>query len=121
SNWVIHYINADMDASASKRQEEEQFFATFERVFAEKHGPSLRAIHDRVGLDYLGIDCAETPDGKLLVFEVDNAAIVHALDDPKLYPYKAPAMQKIFAAFRAMLVGRSNQVPSDEAFDDHRT
>ena len=64
----------------------------------EEHGQSLQRFTSRVGLDYLGIDCAETPDGKLLVFEVDNAAIVHDFDDPALYPYKRPAMRSIFAA-----------------------
>jgi len=107
SNWMIHYVNANMDASAAKRKEEEEFFARFDDEFAVKHRESLQSIHERVGLDYLGIDCAETPDGKLLVFEVDNAAIVHAFDDPALYPYKPAAMQKIFTAFRAMLAGRA--------------
>ena len=107
SNWMIHYVNANMDASAAKRKEEEDFFARFDDEFAVKHRESLQSIHERVGLDYLGIDCAETPDRKLLVFEVDNAAIVHAFDDPALYPYKPAAMRKIFTAFRAMLAGRA--------------
>jgi glutathione synthase/RimK-type ligase-like ATP-grasp enzyme len=107
SNWMIHYVNANMDASAAKRKEEEDFFARFDDEFAVKHRESLQSIHEKVGLDYLGIDCAETPDGKLLVFEVDNAAIVHAFDDPALYPYKPAAMRKIFTAFRAMLAGRA--------------
>jgi hypothetical protein len=108
SNWMIHYVNADMDASESKRNEEAQFFANFEREFAAKHRQSLQAINEAVGLDYFGIDCAETPDGKLLVFEVDNAAIVHDFDDPKMYPYKSPAMKKIFKAFRELLVDRAH-------------
>jgi hypothetical protein len=29
--------------------------------------------------------------------------IVHAMDDAALYPYKKPAMAKIFAAFRQLL------------------
>ena len=112
THWMIHYVNADMDASAEKRQEEAQFFASFDHDFALKHRESLQSIHELVGLDYFGIDCAETPDGKLLVFEVDNAAIVHAFDDATMYPYKPPAMQKIFAAFRAMLAERARGEPA---------
>jgi hypothetical protein len=56
-----------------------------------------------MGLDYLGIDCAETPDGRLLVFEVDNAMVVHDMDPVEVFPYKPPQMRKIFAEFRAML------------------
>jgi glutathione synthase/RimK-type ligase-like ATP-grasp enzyme len=107
SNWMIHYVNAAMDESADKRADEERFFATFDQDFAAKHTQSLAAVNDRLGLDYVSIDCAEAPDGRLVIFEVDNAAIVHAFDDPQLYPYKLPAMQKVFDAFRAMLSARA--------------
>jgi uncharacterized Rmd1/YagE family protein len=56
-----------------------------------------------VGLAYFGIDCGETPEGKLLIFEVDVAMIVHAMDPPDLFPYKQPQMRKVFDAFRALL------------------
>ena len=108
SHWMIHYVNAHMDESADKRREEEQWFATFDRDFAVKHREALVAIGERVGLDYVTIDCAEMPDGTLLIFEVDNAGVVHALDDPRMFPYKLPAMQKVFDAFRAMLLARAN-------------
>jgi hypothetical protein len=104
---MIHYVNAAMDESADKRADEERFFATFDQDFAAKHTQSLAAVNDRLGLDYVSIDCAEAPDGRLVIFEVDNAAIVHAFDDPQLYPYKLPAMQKVFDAFRAMLSARA--------------
>jgi hypothetical protein len=52
----------------------------------------------------LGIDCAETQDGELLIFEVDSNMVVHAFDPVDVYPYKQPQMQKVFAAFRAMLI-----------------
>jgi hypothetical protein len=52
------------------------------------------------------VDCAETRDGALLVFEADNTAVVHNMDPPDLFPYKPPQMQKIFAAFVAMLERR---------------
>jgi glutathione synthase/RimK-type ligase-like ATP-grasp enzyme len=109
SHWMIHYVNAGMDESAEKRREEEQFFATFDAEFATRHQRSLAAICERVGLDYFSIDCAEMPDGSLLIFEVDNAGIVHDFDDPKMFPYKPPAMRKIFAAFREMLAARASR------------
>ena len=54
-------------------------------------------------LDYFAIDCGELPDGSLLLFEADVAMIVHAMDPPDMFPYKAPQMRKVFAAFTAML------------------
>ena len=103
SHWMIHYLNAGMDESAAKRAEEAHCMAHFDEEFALRHAAALRAIDARMGMPYLGIDCAETQDGELLVFEADNAMIVHAMDAEALYPYKRPAMLKVFAAFRAML------------------
>ncbi|MFN3398189.1 MAG: hypothetical protein ACK4ZS_06605 [Sulfurimicrobium sp.] len=65
----------------------------------------------RAGLDYLGIDCGESPDGKLLVFEADSNMIVHAMDPVDLFPYKQAQMQKVFAAFRAMLAAAAHRQP----------
>ena len=77
--------------------------ADFDDDFARRHEDALRAICERVGLDYFGIDCGETPDGKLLLFEVDVAMIIHSMDPPDLFPYKPPQMRKVRDAFRAML------------------
>lgn len=55
-------------------------------------------------MDYAVIDCAETPDGSLLVFEIDNVGWVHATDPVVTFPYKQAQMDKVFAAFRAMLI-----------------
>jgi glutathione synthase/RimK-type ligase-like ATP-grasp enzyme len=102
-HWMIHYVNAEMDADAWKREEEARFMAGFDGGFAARHEQALRGIDAAMGLDYYAIDCAETADGSLLVFEADTAMLVHAMDPPDLYPYKQPQMRKVFAAFREML------------------
>ncbi len=102
-NWMIHYLNAGMRESAGKRAEEARFMADFDHDFARRHEHALRGMCERIGLDYFGIDCGETPDGELLLFEVDVAMIVHSMDPPDLFPYKAPQMRKVRDAFRAML------------------
>jgi hypothetical protein len=65
--------------------------------------PGRVGVGRRIGLDYLVIDCAETPRGELLVFEADNIGFVHATDSADVFPYKQPQMRKVFAAFRQML------------------
>jgi hypothetical protein len=109
NHWMIHYLNAGMMESAAKRAEEARFMAEFDRDFAVRHRAALAAIADRIGLDYVTMDCAETPDGRLLLFEAGNGMIVHAMDPPELFPYKAPQMRKVFGAFEAML--RNARVP----------
>ena len=101
--WKIWYLNADMAQSDAKRAEEAHFMATFDREFAVRHAGALAGIARNIGLDYFQIDCAETKSGELLVFEADNAAIVHNMDPQAIFPYKPAQMQKIFDAFVTML------------------
>ncbi|HVY33993.1 MAG TPA: hypothetical protein VG960_06185 [Caulobacteraceae bacterium] len=102
-HWMVHYLNAGMAESPAKRQEEAQAMAGFDQGFAARHAIALDEISRRLGLDYYGLDCAETRDGQLLVFEADVGMIVHALDPVEVYPYKRPQMHALFAAFEAML------------------
>ncbi len=102
-HWMLHYLNAGMDGDLDKRNEEARHFATFDTDFAVRHAAALDGLCARADLEYFAIDCAETRDGKLLIFEADTAMIVHDMDPPALYPYKGPQMQRVFRAFRAML------------------
>jgi hypothetical protein len=109
SNWMVHYLNAGMTGSAARRAEEATAMATFDTGFARRHSAAFDALHERLGFDYYSIDCGETRDGRLLVFEADTAAIIHLMDPPALFPYKQPQMHKVFAAFEAMLRRRAGQ------------
>jgi hypothetical protein len=104
--WDIWYLNAGMSGNAGKRLEEETFMRTFDIGFARRHHAALAAMAGRIGLDYFLVDCAETKDGSLLIFEADNTAVVHNMDSPEVFPYKPPQMRKIFDAFVAMLERR---------------
>jgi hypothetical protein len=106
-HWMIHYLNADMTGSAEKRAEEARFMATFDEDFAIRHAAALRAIAERVDLDYIQLDCGEMRDGRLLVFEVGTNMVVHAMDAADLFPYKRPQMEKIFRAFQGLLQSRA--------------
>jgi len=108
--WDIWYLNAGMSASASKRLEEETFMRTFDSGFAQRHRTALSGLIERIGLDYFTVDCAETRNGSLLIFEADNTAIVHNMDPPEIFPYKAPQMRKVFDAFAAMLYRRAGRM-----------
>lgn len=109
-HWMIHYLNAGMAESVEKRHEEARFMADFDEAFATRHAEAFRVINQRVGLDYVGIDCAETAQGKLLIFEVDSCMIVHAVDPVDVFPYKLPQMCKVFSAFRQMLIHATQRV-----------
>ncbi|HEY8023427.1 MAG TPA: RimK family alpha-L-glutamate ligase [Burkholderiaceae bacterium] len=107
SHWMIHYLNAGMADSAEKRAEEARFMSGFEENFVPRHARGFQSVTALLKLDYVGLDCAETRDGKLLVFEADSDMIVHDMDPIDMYPYKLPAMHKIFHAFYAMLLSKT--------------
>lgn len=112
-HWMIHYLNAGMAESAAKREEEAAIMRDFDDGFARRHKDALDLIRKRLDLDYLGLDCAETPDGELLVFEADTAMVVHDIDPVDVFPYKQPQMRKVFDAFRTMLTHASRRARAD--------
>jgi hypothetical protein len=108
TDWIVHYKSAGMSENADRRAEEASFMAHFATGFALRHGVALHSIAERSGLDYVVIDCAETPAGELLIFEIDNRGWIHATDPIDIYEYKQIVMNRPFTAFRAMLLKATN-------------
>lgn len=102
-NWMIHYYNAPMRETGWMRQEEAVFLAHFDDVFSAPLRRALRDIASALGLEYFGVDCSIDPQGRLLVFEADPAMIVHAGDEPQMFGYKTPHVQRIFDAFAKLI------------------
>jgi hypothetical protein len=97
-----------MYEEAWKRQEELAFMTYFDD-FARRHHSALTAIARRTQLDYVCIDCGQTRDGELLVFEIDHTSVVHAMDTQAQFPYKQIYMQKVKDAFCDLLVKRTSK------------
>ncbi|MBV8748148.1 MAG: RimK family alpha-L-glutamate ligase, partial [Candidatus Eremiobacteraeota bacterium] len=102
-NWMVHYYNAPMTEHRWMRDEEHAFLADINSVFHGALGDALREAASLLPLDYVGIDCAIDRDGKLLIFEADNALIIHMLDDPALFGYKRIYVPRILGALDAMV------------------
>jgi hypothetical protein len=105
-HWMVHYLSAGMSEHPERRSEEEEWMQSFDVDFALRHRAAFDALYRRIGLDYFVIDCAELPDGRLLLFEADIAMIVHAMDSAVTFPYKKAAMDKLFRSFVAALEQR---------------
>ena len=111
SHWMIHYVNAGMYEDAVKRGEEAAWMDHFAE-FAARHRDALDAVWQRSGLDYVCIDCAETAEGQLLIFEIDHAMVVHAMDPQDLFPYKQAQMRRVKTGFENLLYGLAPTAPS---------
>lgn len=104
-HWMIHYLNAGMMEDETKRQEEAKSMERFDE-FVNRHAEALGAIYDKTKMDYLGIDCGETVDGRLLIFEIDHVMVIHGMDPIEMFPYKQKHIQKIRDAFNKMVENR---------------
>ncbi len=114
-HWMIHYLNAGMTDSEWKRNEEAENMLHFSNKFGLRHEEALHAVGNAFDLEYFAIDCGETQDGQLLVFETGNAMVVHDMDPIDMFPYKSPKMQELFTGFQDMLHQRSKLQPFQTA------
>ncbi|WOD14386.1 ATP-grasp domain-containing protein [Paraburkholderia kirstenboschensis] len=103
AHWMVHYPYAEMIDHPDRREEEERFMATFDSDFAVRHRDAFGQVAELTGLDYVGFDCAETSDGKLLIFEIATGMVVHDMDDAVVFPYKLPQIRRVCDAFHQML------------------
>jgi glutathione synthase/RimK-type ligase-like ATP-grasp enzyme len=101
--WMVHYPYTEMLAHPDRREEEARLMAHFDTEFAVRHREALHNVAELTGLDYVGFDCAETSDGRLLIFEIATGMVVHDMDDPNLFPYKIPQIRRVADAFHEML------------------
>jgi tetratricopeptide (TPR) repeat protein len=101
NDWKVHHVSTDMVNQQWMQQEEEAFLNDPAIVFNSGHYEVLRAIQQRIGLEYFGIDCGLDRSGHLVAFEVNASMLVHERNDD--FPYKAPFVIRIKTAFDAML------------------
>jgi len=101
--WMVHYPYAEMLAHPDRREEEARLMASFDAEFAVRHREAFHNVAELTGLDYVGFDCAETSDGRLLIFEIATGMVVHDMDDPNIFPYKVPQIRRVADAFHEML------------------
>lgn len=105
-DWMIHYYRTGTAATPWMRAEETAFLTAPERVLAGWRAV-LPALGAALGLDYVGIDCAQLPDGTLLAFEADSAMLVHAFDASEDGRFKRAAVDRIRAALAALFDRRA--------------
>jgi tetratricopeptide (TPR) repeat protein len=99
--WKVHHVNTDMINQRWMQDEEAAFLDDPTLVFSPENVEGLRRISRAFDLSYFGVDCGLTPDGELVVFEVNASMLVHQHNEDM--PYKTPHVARIKAAFDAML------------------
>jgi Flp pilus assembly protein TadD len=107
SHWKIHYFTAEMADSAEHRAEDAEFLGNMERVLGPRAMGALEQIQQVLALDYAGIDFGLSAAGDLLLFEANATMVVNPPEPDERWAYRRPAVDRIFAAVRAMLLTRA--------------
>ena len=106
-DWLLHYWRAEMARSPWKLAEEARFLDDWKGVFGAEASAAAEAVARRLDLDYGGMDCALTADGRLLLFEA-NACILLHLDEPAAaFPAKHRRVPPIREAFTRLVRARA--------------
>jgi tetratricopeptide (TPR) repeat protein/glutathione synthase/RimK-type ligase-like ATP-grasp enzyme len=103
SRWKIHYFTADMADQANNRAEDAEFLENMPAVLGPRAMEALAQIQATLGLDYGGVDFGLSVTGDLLLFEANATMVVNPPEPDERWAYRRPAVERIFAAVRAML------------------
>jgi hypothetical protein len=106
-HWKIHYFKADMADSPDNRRVDEAFLNDMPRFIGARGMAALERVKAALGLDYGGVDFAVNADGDILFFEANATMVMVPLSSDPKWDYRRPAFDAVFAAIRAMLIGRA--------------
>jgi len=105
SQWKIHYFTAEMAERADHRAEDAEFLENMAGVLGERAMAGLARIQATLALDYAGIDFGLSTAGDVLLFEANATMVVNPPEPDERWAYRRPAVERIFAAVRRMLMG----------------
>jgi hypothetical protein len=108
-SWKVHYFTADMAEKPEHRAEEAAFLADMPAVLGPLAMTGLRAIADRLRLDYAGVDFGLGPNGEVLLFEANATMVVNPPDPDPRWDYRRGPVDAVLAAVREMLVARIDE------------
>ncbi len=107
SHWKIHYFSADMADNPEHRAEDAEFLENMDGVLEPRAMKALGEIQSQLGLDYAGIDFGLSANGEILLFEANATMVVPPPEPDAKWAYRRPAVARIDAAVRRMLMRRS--------------
>jgi len=96
-----------MAERADHREADAAFLTDMRAAIGADAVAALERVRDTLELDYGGIDFALDATGKTIVFEANASMIVPQPAADAIWDYRRPAVARIHAAVRAMLLARA--------------
>jgi tetratricopeptide (TPR) repeat protein len=106
-DWLLHYWRAEMNKAPWKKAEEARFLDDWRGVFGERAAAAVEEAARRLDLDYGGMDCALTADGRVLLFEANACILLHLDESAADFPYKHRHVPLIREAFSQLVRRRA--------------
>ena len=104
-NWLVHasqHLEARTRKTANTRKDEDAMFAAFDEGEGKRLLPLFQEIGRRLDLDYVGIDCAITETGDVVLFEANACMTILEQTQTVLNP-KAVAINRVRTAVADLL------------------
>jgi len=102
-DWMVHYVTSGTADHPERRDEERAFLEDPEAALGKTAMDAIRAIGERIDLDFCGVDFTLLSDGRVLLFEANATMLVHPEAEDGPLAHKTPYVARILNAFRAML------------------
>ena len=109
-HWMVHHRSADMEHDPARIAEELAFLRDPEGAIGARAMTALRAIGQRLDLDYGGIDFSLTDDGRVLLFEANATMLTHLEPTGSPFAAKNVYIEPILRAFQQHLTLRATGV-----------
>lgn len=103
SDWLVHYATSGTADHPERLAEEGRFLAEPDAALGNRAMAALRAIGERMDLDFAGVDFSLTPDGRVLLFEANATMFVHPEARGGPLAHKNPHVEAILQAFWELL------------------
>ena len=108
-HWMVHHRSAEMAEDAERIAEEMRFLCDPEAALGERALAAIRAVGERLDLDYGGIDFGLTGDGQVLLFEANATMLTHLEPADGAFAAKNRFIAPIQQAFRDHLTARAQR------------
>jgi tetratricopeptide (TPR) repeat protein len=106
-HWMVHHQSAEMADDPTRIAEELAFLRDPERAIGARAMGAIRAVGQRLDLDYGGIDFSLTTDGQVLLFEANATMLTHLEPADGPFAAKNVYIAPILEAFQAHVAARA--------------
>ena len=103
--WLVHYDRSRTAEHPERLAEERRFLDDPEHALGKEAYETIRAVGQRLDLEFAGIDFSLTPEGAVLLFEANATMLVHTERPDSPLAHKNASTERILQAFWTMLEG----------------